>query len=83
MTYSQEQMKKIADAIREKTGSEELIKPIDFAEKINSIHTGLQVATATFTYHEHNEEYGEDKYDDYTSFEFPPIKINDINIIKF
>ena len=35
-----EVMKNIADAIREKTGKSELIKPIDFAEEIKGITAG-------------------------------------------
>lgn len=35
-----EVMKETADAIREKTGKSELIKPVDFAEEIKSISAG-------------------------------------------
>ena len=35
-----ETMNEIADAIREKTGKSELIKPIDFAEEIKGISAG-------------------------------------------
>lgn len=35
-----EVMKDTADAIREKTGKSELIKPVDFAEEIKGITAG-------------------------------------------
>ena len=38
MSVQQEKFKIIADKIREKTGSKELIKPDDFAEKINDVY---------------------------------------------
>ena len=40
MSILNEVMKNTADAIREKTGKSELIKPVDFAEEIKGITTG-------------------------------------------
>jgi len=37
MSYQQEKFKEIADAIREKTGTEELIKPSEFKDKISEV----------------------------------------------
>jgi len=38
MSYQQEKFKEIADAIREKTGESELIKPSDFAGKVDEVY---------------------------------------------
>ena len=38
MSIQQEKFKEIADAIRKKTGTTDLIKPNDFANKINDVH---------------------------------------------
>lgn len=38
MSYQQEKFTQIADAIREKTGTEDLIKPSDFAGKISEVY---------------------------------------------
>ena len=38
MSYQQEQFKAIADKIREKTGTTDPIKPIDFANKIDEVY---------------------------------------------
>lgn len=49
-----EVMKETADAIREKTGKSELIKPIDFAEEIKGITSGGSEsggAEETYTYY--------------------------------
>lgn len=49
MSVQQEKFKEIADAIREKTNSEELIKPSDFASKIGEVHeAGKQSGLAMF-----------------------------------
>lgn len=38
MSIQQEKFKEIADAIREKTGTTDLIKPIDFASKVDDVY---------------------------------------------
>lgn len=45
-----EVMKETADAIREKTGKSELIKPIDFAEEIKGITAGGGESASTIEY---------------------------------
>lgn len=42
MSYQQEKFKEIADAIREKTGTNDLIKPSEFAEKIDDVYAAGQ-----------------------------------------
>ncbi len=44
MSEQQEKFKAIADAIREKTGTSDLIKPSDFASKIEDVYTAGQNA---------------------------------------
>lgn len=49
MSVQQENFKEIADAIREKTGSEELIKPSEFASKIDDVYEeGTKSGVAKF-----------------------------------
>ena len=45
-----EVMKETADAIREKTGKSELIKPVDFAEEIKGISAGGGESASTIEY---------------------------------
>ena len=45
-----EVMKNTADAIREKTGKSELIKPVDFAEEIKGITAGGGESASTIEY---------------------------------
>lgn len=42
MSYQQEKFKEIADAIREKTGTVDLIKPSEFADKIEDVYIAGQ-----------------------------------------
>lgn len=44
MSYQQEKFKEIADAIREKTGTVDLIKPSEFADKIEDVYNAGQNA---------------------------------------
>ena len=44
MSYQQEKFKEIADAIREKTGTTDLIKPSEFADKIEDVYVAGQNA---------------------------------------
>ena len=48
-----ETMNEIADAIREKTGKSELIKPVDFAEEIRGISGGGE---SNFTYYRYDRD---------------------------
>lgn len=50
-----EVMKAIADAIREKTGKSELIKPVDFAEEIRGITAGGGTSEEERIYISHTE----------------------------
>lgn len=52
MSYQQEKFKEIADAIRERTGTNDLIKPSDFASKIDDVYAAGQNASGGGGYDE-------------------------------
>lgn len=49
MSYQQERLKEIADAIREKDKTNELIPPVEFASRIKALQSGLDTNDATAT----------------------------------
>ena len=63
MSYQQEQFKKIADAIREKTGETELIKPSEFANKIDDVYVAGQNAGGGGSYDKGFEDGKKAEYD--------------------
>ena len=48
MSYQQEKFTEIADKLREKLGTRELIKPLDFAKKIDEAEDKTQKNTYTY-----------------------------------
>lgn len=52
MSYQQDKFKEIADAIREKTGTSDLIKPSNFASKIDDVYSAGQNASGGGSYDE-------------------------------
>lgn len=49
MSFQQDQLKAIADAIREKEGSSDPIMPIDFASRIQALQTGTSLPSGGTT----------------------------------
>lgn len=63
MSFQQQKFKEIADAIREKTGTADLIKPSEFANKIEAVYTAGQNASGDY-----NEGFENGKTSEYDRF---------------
>lgn len=61
MSYQQEQFKAIADKIREKTGSTNPIKPIDFVNKIDEVYEAGIASVPPSTEDRYDEGYADGK----------------------